>query len=227
MAQVVESYQQLSDYDKVATIDMGGTLLSNPGESPSTHARLNVALGLKPDEEFDLYTEFKGENGDLENHMDHARKQTDLLRGLDDANIETYATTVQELIEDTELMSAAQRFTDELDDMGYATVAVSSAPPAVTRPYADELDLDAVYRWKDYNFMDSGLFDRVWVNPEARNGKYEVVEGLQDQATDVAHFGNGDNDKEAVQAADAGKRQWWMANPDKAVKWALKEAEKL
>lgn len=227
MTDVVGSYRQLNEYDKVATIDMGGTLLSRPKDSPSTHARLNVALGLTPDQEMDLYTEFKGENGDIEDHSEHARKQTDLLRGLEDADLETYATTVQEILDTTELMSEAQRFTDELADMGYTTVAVSSAPPAVTRPYAEELDLDVVYRWKDYNFTDSGLFDRVQVNSESGMGKHEVVEGLQDQGADVAHFGNGDNDKEAVKVADAGKRQWWMANPDKAVKWALKEAERL
>ncbi|WP_414837779.1 HAD family hydrolase [Candidatus Nanosalina sp. VS9-1] len=227
MTELVESYRQMSDYEKVATIDMGGTLLSRPQDSPSTHARLNVALGLAEQEEMDLYVEFQAGNGEINDHSEHARKQTELLRGLEDADIETYANTVQEILQDTELMPAAQRFTDELDEMGYTTVAVSSAPPAVTMPYADELELDGVYRWKDYNFTDSGLFDRVWVNPEAQNGKHEVVEGLQDQDTDVAHFGNGDNDKGAVKAADAGKRQWWMANPDKAVDWALKEAEKL
>ena len=227
MADVVESYQQLSDYDKVATIDMGGTLLSTPEEYSSTHARLNVALGLSPDEEQKIYNRFQGDNGDLEDHMKHAKKRTAHLRGLEDANIETYAMTVQELLDNTELISAAHRFTEELEDMDYATVAVSSAPPAVTRPYADELDMDAVYRWKDYNFTDSGLFDRVWVNPEAPSGKHEVVEGLKDEGVDVAHFGDGNNDKEAVQVADAGKRQWWMANPEKAVKWALNEAEKL
>lgn len=231
MVEIVETYEELQGYDKVATLDLGGTLVVEEENIP-THARINMAFGLSEEDERELYDEFVDEKGDLTDHLDHARAQTRALRGRPQANIENYAEVVQEIIDDRELITGVQgdgarSFVDKLENNGYHTMIVSSAPLAVTRPFADELEVDFLYDWKDFVFTDDGYFDRVKVNKEAREGKHQVVEGLQEQGVDVAHFGNGDNDKSAVREADAGKRQWWAVNPDIAFEYAFQEARKL
>jgi phosphoserine phosphatase len=226
MVEIIETYEELEGYDKVATLDMGGTLVED-GENIPTHAKINMAFGLSEEEEKDLYEEFAGDSGDLRDHVEHARRQTEVLRGRPDANIDVYADTVREIVGEREILDGAHEFVQRLDDRGYGTMVVSSAPPAVTLPFAEQLDVEMLYRWKDFEFTDEGYFDRVQVNEEASEGKHQVVEGLQELGVEVAHFGNGDNDKAAVRTADAGKRQGWMANPERAFDYAFQEARKL
>ena len=226
MVEVTHTYEELSGYDKVATLDMGGTLVADEENVP-TQARINMAFGLTEEQERDLYDEFVDDKGDLEDHLAHARKQTDVLRPRPEANIQVYADTVQDIIDQREVLSGAEYFVEKLDDIGYETMVVSSAPLAVTVPFAEQIGVDRLYNWKDVLFTEEGYFDRVTVNQEAPKGKHQVVEGLQDKGVDVAHFGNGDNDKEAYRTADAGKIQWWTANPERAFESAFMEARKL
>lgn len=226
MVDVVGSYEELEQHDKVATLDMGGTLVEDRENIP-THAKINMAMGMDSEEEEALYEEFVDEKGDLVDHVEHAKKQTQMLRSRPQANIEVYAETVQEIIQDREILQGAEYFVEKLHDKGYETVVVSSAPTAVTLPFAEDLDVDAVYRWKDFVFTEEGYFDKVYVNDEGRKGKHQIVQGLQELGVDVAHFGNGDNDRAAVDAADAGLRQWWISNPERAFESAFQEARKL
>jgi phosphoserine phosphatase len=226
MVDIIESYENLSGYEKVATLDMGGTLVEDPNNA-SSHKRINTALGIPEVREYEIYEEHSGENGDLIDHVEHARAQTEELRGRPEANISNYGETVQEIISDREIVDGAYSFVQDLQDQGYETMVVSSAPKAVTRPFAEDLEVDFLYRWKDFVFTDEEYFDKVEVNNEARYGKQDVVEGLQNLGVEVAHFGNGSNDIEAVETADAGKKQWWLANPQKAFDYAFKEAKKL
>lgn len=226
MVNIIESYEALAGYDKVATLDMGGTLVEDP-DNDSTHAKINTALGLTDEEEKELYEEFAGENGDLMDHVEHARAQTDTLRGRPEARIEIYAETVQDIIDSRQRVPGAGDFVQKLQEEGYETVVVSSAPTAATRPFVEDLGVENLYRWKDFKFTEEGYFDRVEVKEEARYGKQEVVNGLQSQGAEVAHFGNGNNDVAAVETADAGRKQWWLTNPDKAFEYAFKEAKKL
>jgi phosphoserine phosphatase len=226
MVDIIESYENLSGYEKVATLDMGGTLVEDPNNA-SSHKRINIALGIPETREYEIYEEHSGENGDLIDHVEHARAQTEELRGRQKANISNYGETVQEIISDREIVDGAYSFVQDLQDQGYETMVVSSAPKAVTRPFAEDLEVDFLYRWKDFVFTDEEYFDKVEVNKEARYGKQDVVEGLQNLGVEVAHFGNGSNDIEAVKTADAGKKQWWLANPQKAFDYAFKEAKKL
>jgi phosphoserine phosphatase len=226
MVDIIESYENLSGYEKVATLDMGGTLVEDP-KNASSHKRINTALGIPETREYEIYEEHSGENGDLIDHVEHARAQTEELRGRQKANILNYGETVQEIISDREIVDGAYSFVQDLQDQGYETMVVSSAPKAVTQPFAEDLEVDFLYRWKDFVFTDRGDFDKVEVNNEARYGKQDVVEGLQNIGVEVAHFGNGSNDIEAVETADAGKKQWWLANPQKAFDYAFKEAKKL
>ena len=226
MVEVIESYNELEEYEKVTTLDMGGTLVLDSENIP-THAKINMAFGLDEEEEQDLYEEFVGDEGDLTDHIDHARSQTEVLRGRSGANIEVYADAVQDIIQDREILDGADYFVEKLGEEGYETVVVSSAPPAVTLPFAEDLGVDAVYRWKDFVFTDEGYFEKVYINREGREGKHQIVQGIQDLGTRVAHFGNGDNDRKAVRTADAGIRQWWISNPERAFESAFQEARKL
>lgn len=203
---------------------MGGTLVEDPENEP-THKRINTALGLSEEREYELYQEFVGKNGDIIDHVEHSRFLKNELRFNPEARIETYAETVQNIIEEREIIEGAENFVKSLQSYGYETVALSSAPPAVNLPFAEELGIEKVYRWKDYQFTEEGDFDRIKVKQEARRGKHEFIEALKSIGVDVSHFGNGSNDIKAVDTADSGLKQWRISNPEQAFENALNEVK--
>lgn len=224
MTKKINSTEEI-DTKKVATLDMGGTLVTG-NYLDSTHAEYNKALGMTSKEELEIYKKHKAGNGDLENHRAHALDQTKKIQDYEPC-LEDYAITTQIIFEDRTTLPGADMFIEDLHSLGYETVVLSSAPPIISVPYAEELNIDNVYVWKDIQFNEEGEFQSVWVNPEGIRGKSEVVEKFKDQGSFIAHFGNGANDKEAVKEAHIGKKQWWEANPEKAFEHARKEASKL
>ncbi len=224
MTDIVETVEDI-EADKVATLDMGGTIVENRYFS-STQAAYNTLLGMDSETDQRIYREHSNGNGDLGNHTNHAIDQSIHLQA-QDIDIHDYAEATQVILQDRDLLTGADMFVDNLHELGYTTVAVSSAPPASTMPYAEEAGIQILYEWKNFEFDDNGDFSHVQVNPEAKYGKHKIIEALQNTGMEVAHFGNGDNDKEAIEAADAGLKQWWTADPEKAFKNAKEEAQKL
>jgi len=230
VAEIIESAAEIGDRKmggrKIATLDIGGTLVDS-GEKISSHAKINKALGMAPEEEKRIYEQYEGKNGDIQNHRHHAYDRTQALEGREEANIENYAKIVQEILDGREVIEGAPEFIETLQDQNYTTIALSSTPPAATRPQAEELGIDYIYKWKDFEFYEDGGFARIYVSPEGENGKQDVIKAFQQQGAEVIHFGNGANDLEAINQADAGFRQFWTSNPENAYEWARKEAAKL
>ncbi|MEF8880888.1 MAG: HAD family hydrolase [Candidatus Nanohaloarchaea archaeon] len=224
MVELLYSANDLTEF-RVATLDLGGTLV-NSNALGSTHKVYNTELGMAEEEERRLYEKHRDRTGDLENHMLHAKEQSEILRKTG-ADIREYADVTRMLHEDRTLLPGAKPFVKELEDLGYSTFLVSSAPKAASLPYAEDLDIDYLYVWKDFRFDDEGDFDSVFVNSEAERGKHQVVENLMKRGSEVTHFGNGNNDKKAGRSADASKIQHWESNPEKAYQKALAEARKL
>ncbi len=226
MVEVIESVQSIDDSKPLASLDMGGTLVEDKEQTP-TYKRINKAFGLSEQEDYRLYKEYENSIGDLSNHYRHARKQTRMLRGRPDANVEVYSKTIQQILKDREILEGAHNFIQKLDENNCGTMIVSAAPPAATLPFAEDLEADYLYKWKDLEFTDEGYFDQLWVNKEAPKGKDQIVKGVQDLGIEVGHFGNGGNDVAAVNTADAGLKQWWHPDPETAFENAFKEAKNL
>lgn len=216
MVRVVDSADQV-DADRIATLDMGNTLVA--GENlQSTFAYINRKLGLSDMAEKNIFNRHRNESGDIENYHEHADTLTHAIAGAetrsDRSDIMIYTEAVQDLLEDRSTISEAEGFVEHLEDEGYYTVALSSAPKAVSMPFAEELGIEAVYRFRDFVFDDEGDFQMVYVDPDAPNGKKDVVESFQDEADEVLHVGNGRNDLGARDQADYSlQRHDWVRNP--------------
>jgi len=214
--------------EKVAALDMIGTLLEK-GDMPSTNYAINTAMGINRDLENSIYCAHRSDSGGLDDNISHASEISTYLDAVERENgvtdLETYTKVIQELIDDREVLEGAEEFVESLESQGYETVVVSSAPKAFTIPYAEELGISKVYSWKDYLFEDQDFIGR-YVDPEARDGKQQFVQNLQDQGTDVMFVGNGGNDNLAALQADTSIMQRsWEIDSRQNFEAATKKAE--
>lgn len=211
------------DAEKIASLDMGGTLVGTE-YIESTNGALNVELGMDPKKESQMYGFHQGKDGDIRDHISYSAAQNSQLLDVK-PSLQDYAEAVRMVNQDRRVFPAAEMFVDDLKDRGYETMILSSAPKALVTPYAKELGVDNVYCWKDFDFDENGRFKSVYVNPEAQKGKHQIIERLKDEGKTVIHFGNGDNDREACNAADLGIKQWWQTNPERAYLRAINEVD--
>lgn len=226
MTRLIENASKMSK-KKVATLDLGGTLVRRT-EDMSSHQKIHTDLGLTVEEDKRLYDLNSDSSGKIYDHGVHAKEVTEKLqeknRGEEDRRV--YANSIQELLQGREIIEGAGNFVDFLKSAGYYTMILSSSPKGLTQPLADKLGVEGVYRFKDYEFESNGEFSQVYVNPEAYSGKGQVVSSLRENCDEVAHFGNGGNDIEAVENADIGLKQWnWTANPEKAYEEAREQVK--
>ncbi|MFB6100097.1 MAG: HAD family hydrolase [Candidatus Nanohalobium sp.] len=214
------------DADRVATLDLGGTLVKD-GYLPATFSYINRELGMSREAERNVFRTHQGDSGDIEDYHEYANHLTLSLRnadtGKDLTDFMVYANAVQDLIDDRSIISGAGEFVDYLQEEGYHTVALSSAPRAVTVPFADDIGIDAVYRFRDYVFdSETGDFQMVYVDEDAPNGKEDIVELLEEDS-EVLHVGNGGNDVGAFnKASEKIERHDWSRNDE-----AYEEARKV
>lgn len=216
------------DSEKVAALDMVGTLLEK-GEMPATNYAINTAMGIDPELENQTYCRHRSDSGGMEDSISHASEISTYLDSVERNNnktdLETYTKVIQDLINDREILDGAGEFIESLESQGYDTVVVSSAPQAFTIPYADELGISKVYSWKDLLFEGQDFLGR-YVDPEAREGKQQFVQKLQEQGTEVMFVGNGGNDEGAAAQADTSFIQKsWKTDPEQNFEAAIKKAE--
>lgn len=207
MTEIIRYINDVSpESDRLAMLDFGGTLAERG--LPSTHATYNMAFGMGEEQEFNLYKRHAAQGKGIRDHDHHAAEQTEIIKEVSnhESELEVFTKTTQYILDQTELADGACEFVQDLSDENYVTVLVSSAPVITTLPYAEELDIDYVYDWKRYEF-DEEDFQQVSVNPEARKGKHQIVNKLQDRFSEIAHFGNGANDTKAIEAADTGLKR--------------------
>ena len=210
--------------ERVALLDMGGTLVRNHYVD-STHSELNQALGVPKEQDKKTYMNHSDDQGELINHSAHAEDLSSAIRG-EDTGIEDYLEGRELVMQDRKLFHGVEMFVDDLNSQEYTTVVLSSAPPCVTMPYAEEMGVDFVYKWKSFRFDDDGEFESIDVNEEAPRGKHEVVRALKEAGAEVAYAGNGANDVNAVKNADYGIIQSWDEDPEDAFEEALETFSK-
>lgn len=209
-----------TEYDKIATIDLGETLATS-NQLSSSHYEINT-LAVDPKTEGIIYKRKIQENRD---HLGHANRLTTEINSSEETlTLNNYMQKVAEILNDREILDNAQEFVQTLEENEYTTVTLSSSPTAVSLPLSKKIGASFDYKWKDYLFNDEGEFDGIYLNPNSKGGKHEVIENLQEIGYEVVHFGNGNNDRKAVETADNGIIQRnWRKNPEDAYERALEE----
>lgn len=221
MTEKINSPEQIeTEYNKIATLDLGGTLTRRRKLS-SSHYEINTIV-LDPKTEGIIYRRNIKENRD---HLGHANQLTEEINlAEEDLTLNKYLEKVSEILDDREVTEEAQKFVKTLENNNYTTVTVSSSPSAISMPLSKKLGTSFDYNWKDYKFNSNGDFEGIYVNIDALNGKHEFIEDLQELGYEVVRFGNGGNDRKAVEAADNGLIQRnWRKNPSQAYNRALEE----
>ena len=213
----------------MALIDAGGTVLSRGEDDKSTHHIYTTNFGVPESHEAELYQHFADRDG-IRDHAEHAEQQSRMIDHFKSvpgkmSDEKYFRSLTNSLIEDTELLEGAEAFIEELEERGYNTVILSSAPAAANIYPAKRLGADQVYSWKTFEFDEEGNFQEISVNEEATEGKHEVVEALQGKNVLVAHFGNGLNDREALEKADISAMRTGTQDPSSFYGEALEEVE--
>lgn len=205
--------------EKVAGIDINGTTVKRNGTKSTMH-EINTALGLPPGVDESIYLENRAHRGNIENYLEHGSDITRALETeekeyLEESDITRYYNKAQELCQDREIVEGAREFINSLEESGYHTVAVSSAPKAVSKPLADDIGFSSFYVFREVLFDEQGQFAGVYVDPDCSTGKEEFVKQLKDQGSTVFYAGNGGNDVNAIENADIGeKRHDWISNSE-------------
>lgn len=201
--ETIERKTNLPDTDKVATIDVRGTLVER-NLGGSTQAYVNTEAGIPEEVEQDLYRGFAdGKHGLQGSYVKHATALTELIKKFsNDFTRESYENIVDDILDVTKIPETAYQLVNHLHSEDWYTVIISSAPFATVIPVAEELEVDAVYNWREFVFDENGLFVKVNVNQYLAAGKSEIVEYLNSEGIETCHLGDAINDLRASEIAD-------------------------
>ena len=209
--------------DTVATIDLGGTVVK--GEIQSSHQHILEKLGVpsyarqqvqNSAENFNGYKNYRKWESALNEAIEEYAKAHNYA--------ETYLNAVEELVEDRTIIPGARDFVSYLNERGIDTIALSNEPVHIAEHLAEELGMTGVYQMAKYSCGKNSC--KLELDENRSAGKNTVVRLLQDQGSEVMHFGNGKDDEWAVRRADAGiKQRSWIKQEESAYKWAKKSVE--